>query len=78
MFPSTASKRTGSREGFMLNSLIIAVMLAILVSLGFGLYFLVHDSSEGNRTVISLSIRVGLAVVMLALLGYGFITRYLS
>ena len=61
----------------MLNLLIIAVMLAIVVSLGFGLYFLVHDKDESNRMVISLSIRVGLAVLMLALLGYGFMTRFL-
>lgn len=62
----------------MLNWLIILVMLAILVSLGWALYFLVRDPSESKRTVISLSIRVGLAVLMLALLGYGFFTRFIT
>jgi hypothetical protein len=61
----------------MLNILIVVVMLGILISLGFGLYFLVRDKDESNRMVISLSIRVGLAVLMLALLGYGFMTRFL-
>ena len=61
----------------MLNLLIIAVMLGIVVSLGFGLYFLVRDPDESDRTVISLSVRVALAVLMLALLGFGFVTRYL-
>ncbi len=61
----------------MLNLLIIAVMLGIVVSLGFGLYFLVRGPDESDRTVISLSVRVALAVLMLALLGYGFVTRYL-
>ena len=61
----------------MLNILIIVVMLGILISLGFGLYFLVRDKDESNRMVVSLSIRVGLAVLMLALLGYGFVTRFL-
>jgi hypothetical protein len=61
----------------MLNILIIVVMLGILLSLGFGLYFLVRDKDESNRMIISLSIRVGLAVLMLALLGYGFVTRFL-
>ena len=61
----------------MLNILIIVVMLGILIRLGFGLYFLVRDKDESNRMVISLSIRVGLAVLMLALLGYGFLTRFL-
>lgn len=62
----------------MLNWLIILVMLAIVVSLGFALYFLVRDPGESRRTVISLSIRVGLAVLMLVLLGYGFFTRFIA
>ena len=52
-------------------------MLGIVVSLGFGLFFLVRDPGESKRTVKSLSIRVALAVLMLALLAYGFVTRYL-
>ncbi len=61
----------------MLNLLIILVMLGIVASLGFGLFFLVRDPDKSDRTVISLSVRVALAVLMLALLGYGFTTRYL-
>ena len=59
----------------MLNFLIILVMLGIVVSLGFGLYFLVRDRGSGDRTVISLSVRVALAIALLALLAYGFATR---
>ncbi|MCH8056730.1 MAG: twin transmembrane helix small protein [Proteobacteria bacterium] len=61
----------------MLNFLLILVMLGIVVSLGFGLFFLVRDPGQSTRTVHSLSIRVTLAVLMLALLAYGFVTRYL-
>ena len=61
----------------MLNLLLILIMLGILVSLGFGLFFLARDPGQSERTVISLSIRVALAVLMLALLAYGFVTRYL-
>ncbi|MCH8227602.1 MAG: twin transmembrane helix small protein [Proteobacteria bacterium] len=61
----------------MLNFLLILVMLGIVVSLGFGLFFLVSDPGQSRRTVHSLSIRVTLAVLMLALLAYGFVTRYL-
>ena len=61
----------------MLNFLLILVMLGIVVSLGFGLFFLVRDPGQSTRTVHSLSIRVALAVLMLALLGYGFVIRYL-
>ncbi len=61
----------------MLNLLIIVVMLGILVSLGCGLYFLVRDRGETDRTIISLSIRVALAILLLVLLAFGFMSRYL-
>ena len=61
----------------MLDLLIIVVMLGILVSLGSGLYFLVRDAGKTQRTVISLSIRVALAIVLLALLAFGFMSRFL-
>ena len=72
--------RSGARSAIphtMLNLLLILVMLGIVVSLGFGLFFLVRDPGQSRRTVHSLSIRVALAVLMLALLAYGFVTRYL-
>ena len=59
----------------MLDLLIIVVMLGIFVSLGSGLYFLVRDSGKTDRTIISLSIRVALAILLLALLAIGFISR---
>ncbi len=61
----------------MFNLLIIVVMLGILVSLGSGLYFLVRDAGKTQRTVISLSIRVALAIVLLVLLALGFMSRFL-
>ena len=60
----------------MIDFLIIIVMLGIFASLGSGLYFLVHDRGKTDRTVVSLSIRVALAVLLLVLLAVGFITRY--
>ncbi len=62
----------------MLNLLIVLVMLGIVVSLGFGLYFLVRDRGSTERTVISLSVRVALAISLLALLAYGFATRFIA
>ena len=61
----------------MLDVLIIAVMIGIMVSLGGGLYFLVRDRGATRRTVQSLSIRVALAIALLALLAYGFVTRFI-
>jgi hypothetical protein len=60
----------------MFNLIIIVVMLCILVALASGLFFLVRDRGETERTVLSLSIRVGLSILLLTLLAYGFITRF--
>ena len=59
----------------MLDLLIIVVMLGIFVSLGSGLYFLVRDRGKTERTIISLSIRVTLAILLLILLVIGFMSR---
>ncbi len=61
----------------MLDLLIVAVMIGIMVSLGGGLYFLVRDRGTTQRTVQSLSIRVALAIALLVLLAYGFVTRFI-
>ena len=60
----------------MIDILIIIVMIAIIISLGCGLYFLVKDRGETDRALISLSFRVGLAVLLLALLAIGFMSRF--
>lgn len=62
----------------MFNALIVLVMLAILVSLGSGLVFLVRDAGKTERTVISLSVRVGLSVLLLVLLAIGFAGKFLT
>ncbi len=60
----------------MIDFLIILVMIGIVVSLGYGLYFLVKDSGKTERTVWSLTIRVGLAALLLIILAIGFMSRY--
>jgi len=59
----------------MYNMLILIVMLAILVSLGSGLFFLVRDRGKTQRTVIALSVRVGLSLLLLILLAWGFFSQ---
>lgn len=61
--------------GAMFDALIIVVMAGIILSLGFGLYFLVNDKSETNRTVWSLTARVAFAVLLLIVLALGFMSR---
>jgi len=60
----------------MFNVLIILVMVGIIVSLASGLYFLVKDKGETERTVWSLTVRVGLAALLLVILAIGFMSRY--
>jgi Protein of unknown function (DUF2909) len=62
----------------MFNLIILLVMFGILVSLGAGLFFLVRDRGRSERTVISLSIRVALSVLLLVLLAWGFINRFMA
>ena len=62
----------------MFNVIILVVMLGILVSLGSGLMFLVSDGGKTNRTVMSLTVRVGLSVLLLVLLAVGFAGKYMS
>ena len=59
----------------MFDILIVLILVAIVVSLSFGLYFLVQDRGHTPRTVKALSMRVGLAVLLLAVLALGFMSR---
>ena len=59
----------------MFNFLIIVVMLGIFISLGSGLYYLVRDDAKTDGMVVSLSIRVALAILLLVLLAIGFVSR---
>ncbi len=52
--------------------LVVAFMAVILYSLASSFYFLVHDKGEGERTVRRLSWRVGLSLLLVALLFGGF------
>ncbi len=62
----------------MFDFILLVVMAGILVSLGLGLTFLVRDGGKTNRTVVSLTVRVGLSVLLLALLAMGFVGRYMT
>lgn len=62
----------------MFNAIILIVMAGIIIALGSGLVFLVRDEGKTERTVKSLSIRVGLSVLLLLLLAIGFASKYLT
>ncbi|AHI28455.1 twin transmembrane helix small protein [Marinobacter similis] len=52
----------------MLKAVIIVLMLAVVVSLFSGLFFLIKDGGKTNRVVNSLAVRVTLSILLLALI----------
>lgn len=55
-----------------LKLVILALLLAILVSLFSGLFFLVKDTDGQSRLVNALSVRITLTVAVMVLIAYGF------
>lgn len=52
----------------MLKIFIVVLMLAVLVSLFSGLFFLIRDGGKTNRVLNSLALRVALSVLLLAVI----------
>lgn len=58
----------------MIKYFILFLILAMLISLFSGAFFLIKDRGTTKRTAYSLGIRVSIAVMLFATLVYGFIT----
>lgn len=56
----------------MLKAAIALMLIATVVSLFSGLFFLVKDEGNSSRLVTALTVRVVLAVITLALITWGF------
>ena len=56
----------------MLKAAIVLLLIATVISLFSGLFFLVKDDSRSHRLVIALSVRVALAAVTVGLMAWGF------
>lgn len=52
----------------LLKVLIIALLVAVMVSLFSGLVFLIRDGGNRRRVVNSLAVRVGLSIALLVVL----------
>jgi len=52
----------------IIKYLIVAVLVAIVASLGSGLYFMLKDKGESKRMVNSLTLRISLSVALFVLL----------
>lgn len=62
----------------MFRVLVVVMLLAIIGSLFSGLWFLYRDRGAGRRTVMALTVRIGLALVLFVALLIGFIGGYLD
>jgi len=62
----------------MLKGIIVLLLLATVVSLFSGLFFLVKDEGRSSRLVNALTVRIILATVTLALIAWGFYSGELS
>ena len=56
----------------MLKDAIVLLLLATLVSLFSGLFFLVKDEGRTSRVVNALTVRVSLTALTVALIAWGF------
>lgn len=52
--------------------IIVVLLLLILVSLGAGMFSLVKDRGESNRTVKFLSLRIGLSILVFLFIAFSF------
>ena len=66
-------------SGVLIYKIIIMLLLiAVLISLSSGMFFLVHDKGESNRTVKSLTIRITLSIALFLMLFVGYFTGLLQ
>ncbi|WP_219063307.1 twin transmembrane helix small protein [Pseudomonas sp. UMAB-08] len=56
----------------MLKAAIVLLLIATMISLFSGLFFLVKDDSSSTRVVRALTVRVSLAAITVILIAWGF------
>lgn len=62
----------------MFKLLLGVIFIALVISLGLSLYFMMKDKGTKNRMVNTLFVRVGLSALLIAILIYGYYSRELS
>ena len=58
--------------------LIVVALIAIIISLGSGMLFLVKDKGQTERTAKALTVRIGLSVALFGLLMLGIFTGHIK
>lgn len=59
---------------WLVKLLIVAVLVAVVASLGVALFQLVRDRGRSTRMVKALTVRIGLSIVLFALLVAGMLS----
>jgi hypothetical protein len=67
-----------SRGANRMRILIVVLVLAVIASLFSGLFFLYKDKGGSNRMVISLTIRVGLSILVFVILMLSYFFGFIS
>ena len=62
----------------LIKVLIVAALIAILVSLASGMVFLIKDKGQTERTAKALTVRIGLSVALFGLLMLGIFTGHIK
>ena len=63
----------------MLTTIVILILLAaIIYNLGAGLYFMMTDKGQTDRTVKALTRRIGLSVLLILLVIVGILTGFIK
>ena len=62
----------------LIKVLIVAVLIAIVVSLASGMLFLIKDKGQTQRTAKALTVRIGLSVALFGLLMLGIFTGHIK
>ena len=62
----------------LVKAVIIIFLLTILYTLGSSFYFMVKDKGEGDRTLKRLMWRIGLSLLLLALLYLMFLAGWIE
>jgi hypothetical protein len=62
----------------MFKYVLMANLLLILLSLGFGAFFLAKDEKNSKKLVASLSFRIGLSITLIVLVVIGFANGWIA
>ena len=62
----------------MFKYVILTNIFLILLSLGFGAFFLAKDEKNSKKLLASLSLRVGLSITLIVLLIIGFANGWIA